>query len=135
MAIPYIKAIVRAMNLPLLEVDGYEADDIMGGIAKQAESKGYKVYLVTPDKRIMCQLVSENILIHRPPYMGRPYEVMGVKEVCEKWEIDKPEKVIDILGLWGDAVDNIPGIPGVGEKTAKTLVQQYGSIRAARKYK
>ncbi len=129
MAIPYIKAIVRAMNLPLLEVDGYEADDIMGGIAKQAESKGYKVYLVTPDKD-MCQLVSENILIHRPPYMGRPYEVMGVKEVCEKWEIDKPEKVIDILGLWGDAVDNIPGIPGVGEKTAKTLVQQYGSIEA-----
>lgn len=127
MAVPYIKAIVKAMNLPLLEVDGYEADDIMGAIAQQAESQGYKVYLVTPDKD-MCQLVSDNIFIHRPPYMGRPYEVLGVQEVCDKWEIDQPIKVIDILGLWGDAVDNIPGIPGVGEKTAKLLVQQYGSI-------
>lgn len=129
MSVPYIKAIVKAMNLPLLEVEGFEADDIMGGIAKQAELQGYKVFLVTPDKD-MCQLVSDNIFIHRPPYMGRPYEVLGVKEVCDKWEIDQPTKVIDILGLWGDAVDNIPGIPGVGEKTAKTLVQQFGSIES-----
>jgi DNA polymerase-1 len=126
-AIPYIKKIVKALNIPLIEVDGYEADDVMGAIARQAEALDYTVYLVTPDKD-MCQLVSEKVLIHKPPFMGKPYEILGVKEVCEKWEIDDPLKVIDILGLWGDAVDNIPGIPGVGEKTSKALIQQFGSV-------
>ncbi|MCO5232285.1 MAG: DNA polymerase I [Chitinophagales bacterium] len=126
-SIPYIKKIVEAFNVPILEVNGYEADDLIGTIARQAETQGIHVYMVTPDKD-MTQLVTENISVYKPPYMGNPYEILGPKEVCEKWEVEHPLQVIDILGLWGDAVDNIPGVKGVGEKTAKKLIQEYGSM-------
>ncbi|MCQ6961387.1 DNA polymerase I [Mucilaginibacter aquariorum] len=126
-ALPYIFKVVLGFNIPLITSDGYEADDIIGTLAKKAEQKGYQVYCMTPDKDF-AQLVSENIRIYKPARMGNGMEILGVKEVLEKWEIERPEQVIDILGLWGDAVDGIPGIPGVGEKTAKTLIKQYGSV-------
>ena len=126
-SIPIIKDIVDAFNIPRLELGGFEADDIIGTIAKQKEKEGYKVYMVTPDKDF-AQLVSENIFMYKPGRKGKPAEILGVPEILEKWEIDRPEQVIDILGMWGDAVDNIPGIPGIGEKTAKKLVKQYGSM-------
>ncbi|RYU89539.1 DNA polymerase I [Mucilaginibacter terrigena] len=126
-ALPYIFKVVLGFNIPLITSDGYEADDIIGTLAKKAEQKGYQVYCMTPDKDF-AQLVSENIRIYKPARMGNDMEILGVKEVLEKWEIERPEQVIDILGLWGDAVDGIPGIPGVGEKTAKTLIKQYGSV-------
>ncbi len=125
--IPYIKEIIKAFNIPMLELAGYEADDIIGTIAKVKEKEGHQVYMVTPDKDF-AQLVSENIFIYKPGRQGNGVEILGVKEVKEKWEVDDPKQVIDILGMWGDSVDNIPGIPGVGEKTAKKLIQEYGSM-------
>ena len=124
-----IKRIVEAFNVPILEVNGYEADDVIGTIAKIAETKGYTTYMMTPDKDY-GQLVSENTFIYKPGRMGNPPEILGVKEVCEKFEVENPMQVIDILGLWGDSADNIPGIPGIGEKTAKALIQKYGSMEA-----
>ncbi|OCX50484.1 DNA polymerase I [Mucilaginibacter sp. PPCGB 2223] len=126
-AIPYIYKVILGFNIPLITSDGFEADDIIGTLAKKAEKEGYQVYCMTPDKDF-AQLVSENIFIYKPARMGNDMEILGVKEVLEKWEIERPEQVIDILGLWGDAVDGIPGIPGVGEKTAKQLIKQYGSV-------
>ena len=126
-AIPYIFRIVLGFNIPLITSDGFEADDIIGTLAKKAEKVGYEVFCMTPDKDF-AQLVSENIKLYKPGRQGNEVEIMGVKEVLEKWEISDPLQVIDILGLWGDAVDNIPGIPGVGEKTAKLLIKQYGSM-------
>ncbi len=126
-AIPYIFELTEGFNIPVITSDGYEADDIIGTLAKKAEKEGFRVYCMTPDKDF-AQLVSENIFLYKPARMGNDVEIMGVKEVLEKWEIDKIEQVIDILGLWGDAVDNIPGIPGIGEKTAKQLIKQYGSM-------
>jgi len=126
-AIPYIHKLILGFNIPLIMSDGYEADDIIGTLAKKAEQQGYKVYCMTPDKDF-AQLVSDNIFIYKPARMGNDMEILGVKEVLAKWEIERVEQVIDILGLWGDAVDNIPGIPGVGEKTAKALIKQYGSV-------
>ena len=126
-AIPYIFKIVLGFNIPLITSDGYEADDIIGTLAKKAEAKGYQVYCMTPDKDF-AQLVSDNIRLNKPGRQGNEVEIMGVKEVLEKWEVNDPLQVIDILGLWGDSVDNIPGIPGVGEKTAKQLIKQYGSV-------
>ncbi|MDB5032029.1 DNA polymerase I [Mucilaginibacter sp.] len=126
-ALPYIFKLVLGFNIPVITSDGYEADDIIGTLAKKAEQKGYQVYCMTPDKDF-AQLVSDNIFIYKPARMGNGMEILGVKEVLEKWEIERPEQVIDILGLWGDAVDGIPGIPGVGEKTAKLLIKQYGSV-------
>jgi len=126
-ALPYIFKVVLGFNIPLITSDGYEADDIIGTLAKKAEQKGYQVYCMTPDKDF-AQLVSDNIFIYKPARMGNDMEILGVKEVLAKWEIEKVEQVIDILGLWGDAVDNIPGIPGIGEKTAKALIKQYGSM-------
>src|SRR6201994_1780899 len=126
-AIPYIYKLILGFNIPVITADGYEADDIIGTLAKKAEQKGYQVYCMTPDKDF-AQLVSPNIHIYKPGRMGNEMEILGVKEVLEKWEIERPEQVIDILGLWGDAVDGIPGIPGVGEKTAKLLIKQYGSV-------
>lgn len=126
-AIPYIFKLILGFNIPLITSDGYEADDIIGTLAKKAEKQGYQVYCMTPDKDF-AQLVSENIKIYKPARMGNEMEILGVKEVCAKWEIEHVEQVIDILGLWGDAVDGIPGIPGVGEKTAKALIKQYGSM-------
>ncbi len=126
-AIPDIKKIIEGFNLPCIECDGYEADDIIGGLAQQAEKEGYKVFMVTPDKDF-GQLVTENIKIYKPGYQGGKVEIMGEKEVCEKWGIKNVKQVIDILGLMGDASDNIPGIAGVGEKTAAKLLAQYGTL-------
>jgi DNA polymerase-1 len=126
-AIPYIIRLIEGFNIPVIFSDGYEADDLIGTLAKKAELEGFTVYCMTPDKDF-GQLVSENIFIYKPARMGNGMEIQGIKEILEKWEIDRVEQVIDILGLWGDAVDNIPGIPGIGEKTAKILIKQYGSI-------
>src|ERR1700748_3204322 len=125
--IPYILKVILGFNIPLITSDCYEADYIIGTLAKKAEKEGYQVYCMTPDKDF-AQLVSENIFIYKPARMGNEMEILGVKEVLAKWEIEHVEQVVDILGLWGDAVDGIPGIPGVGEKTAKTLIKQYGSV-------
>jgi len=125
--IPPIMRIIKAFHIPCLMLEGYEADDVIGTLAKRAEEEGFITYMMTPDKDF-GQLVSENIFIYKPGRGGDPATVMGVKEVCEKFEVENPLQVIDILGLWGDAVDNIPGIPGIGEKTAKKLIQDYGSM-------
>lgn len=122
-----IKEIIRAFNVPILQVNGYEADDVIGTLAKIAETKGFYTYMMTPDKDF-GQLVSDRIFMYKPGRGGNPAEVWGVDEVCAKFEVDHPLKVIDILGLWGDAADNIPGIPGIGEKTSKQLIQKYGSV-------
>lgn len=127
LALPYVKKLIEGFNIPVITSDGYEADDVIGTLAKQAEKEGYTVYCMTPDKDF-AQLVSENIFIYKPARMGNDMEILGVKEVLEKWEIEHVHQVIDILGLWGDAVDNIPGIPGIGEKTAKALIKQFGSV-------
>jgi len=122
-----IKKIVEAFNVPILEVAGYEADDVIGTMAKIADENGFVTYMMTPDKDY-GQLVTDTSFIYKPGRGGNPPEIMGVKEVCEKFEVQNPQQVIDILGLWGDASDNIPGIPGIGEKTAKLLIAKYGSI-------
>lgn len=126
-AIPYVFRLIEGFNIPVITSDGYEADDVIGTLAKQAEQEGYTVYCMTPDKDF-AQLVSENIFVYKPARMGNDVEIMGVPEVLAKWEIERVDQVIDILGLWGDSVDNIPGIPGIGEKTAKDLVKRYGSV-------
>src|SRR5580658_5733071 len=126
-AIPDIKAIIRGFNIPVVELDGFEADDVIGTLSKQGAASGYEVYMVTPDKDY-GQLVDENIKIYKPPYQGGTIEILGPKEVCEKWGIKEVSQVIDILGLMGDAVDNIPGIPGIGEKTAAKLLKEYGTL-------
>ncbi len=126
-AIPYIHQILEAMHIPIIEVPGIEADDLIGTLAKQAEKEGYQVFMVTPDKDY-AQLVSENIFMYRPARMGNGIEIWGVNEVKEKFEIEHPDQVIDFLGMMGDAVDNIPGLPGVGEKTAKKLLAEFGSM-------
>ena len=126
-AVPDIKRIIEGLNIPVIAIDGYEADDVIGALAKMAEKEGYEVYMVTPDKDY-GQLVSENIKIYKPPYQGGKFEILGPKEVCAKWDIENVEQVIDILGMMGDAVDNIPGIKGVGEKTAAKLLKEYGTL-------
>ncbi|WP_313189839.1 DNA polymerase I [Sphingobacterium sp.] len=126
-SIPYIYRLIEGFNIPIITMDGFEADDIIGTLAKKGEKKDYKVYCMTPDKDF-GQLVSDNIFIYKPARMGNGAETLGVPEILEKWEINNVHEVIDILGLWGDAVDNIPGIPGIGEKTAKKLIQEFGSI-------
>lgn len=126
-AVPYIQDLLRAMHIPIIEEAGYEADDLIGTLAKQAEKQGYKVFMVTPDKDF-GQLVSENIFMYRPARMGNDIEIWGVDEVKAKFEVEHPLQVIDFLGMMGDAVDNIPGLPGVGEKTAKKLLAEFGSM-------
>ena len=126
-AIPDIKKIVRGFNIPIMELDGYEADDVIGTLSKQAAAAGYEVFMVTPDKDY-GQLVSEQVKIYKPGYQGGEIEIIGPAEVIEKWNIKSISQVIDILGLMGDAVDNIPGIPGIGEKTAAKLLAEYGSL-------
>ena len=126
-AVPDIKRIIEGFNIPVVELDGFEADDIIGTLAKLAEKEGYDVYMVTPDKDY-GQLVSEHIKIYKPPYQGGSYEILGPEEICKKWDIENISQVIDMLGMMGDAVDNIPGIPGVGEKTAVKLLKEYGNL-------
>lgn len=126
-AIPYVKRLVRAMNIPLLELDGYEADDIIGTIAKKAVKDDFEVYMYTPDKDY-GQLVEENIFLYKPAMMGNGVEIMGVQEVLNRWGVQHIDQVVDMLGLMGDKVDNIPGIPGVGEKTAAKLLAEFGSV-------
>lgn len=127
MAIPDIKRIIAGLNIPIIESDGYEADDVIGTLSKQAEKAGYEVYMVTPDKDY-GQLVSDKIKIYKPGYQGGDVEIMGPKEVCDKWCIQNVDQVIDMLGMMGDAVDNIPGISGVGQKTACKLITEFGSL-------
>ncbi|HOI86421.1 MAG TPA: DNA polymerase I [Lentimicrobium sp.] len=126
-AIPYIIELLKGFNIPILALDGYEADDIIGTIARKAEAEGFTVYMMTPDKDF-GQLVTENVLQYKPGKPGEPAVIMGVKEVCEKFGVKRPSQVIDMLGLWGDASDNIPGIPGVGEKTARKLLEEYDTV-------
>ena len=126
-SIPYIIEIIKGFNIPIYAAEGYEADDVIGTLAKKAEKAGFLTYMMTPDKDF-GQLVSDNIFIYKPAKFNDPATVMGPKEVCEKYGINTPTQLIDILGLWGDASDNIPGIPGVGEKTASKFVQEYGSL-------
>ena len=125
-AVPVIKRLLEAMNIPVLEVPGFEADDVIGTLSQQGEQAGYEVYMATPDKDY-GQLVSDRVLMYRPRHTGG-FELMGPKEVCEKYGLQNKEQVIDLLGLMGDASDNIPGCKGVGEKTAVALLQQFGSI-------
>ena len=126
-AVPYIQKLLKALHIPIIELEGYEADDIIGTLAKQAEKESFEVFMVTPDKDF-AQLVSEDIFMYRPARMGNGIEIWGIPEVQEKFEITHPEQVIDYLGMMGDAVDNIPGLPGVGDKTAKKFLAQYGSM-------
>ena len=126
-AVPYIQKLLNAMHIPIIEVKGYEADDLIGTIAKQAEKQNFKVFMVTPDKDF-AQLVSKNIFMYKPARMGNGIEIWGVPEVLEKFEIERPDQVIDFLGMMGDAADNIPGFPGVGEVTAKKLLKEFGTI-------
>ena len=126
LAIPYIETILKTMHIPMIVKNGYEADDIIGTLAKKAEKEGYKTFMVTPDKDF-AQLVSENIFMYRPKF-GGGYETWGIPEIQEKFGVERPEQVIDFLGMMGDASDNIPGLPGVGEKTAKKFLAQYGSM-------
>lgn len=126
-AIPDIKRIIEGFNIPCIGVEGYEADDVIGTLAWQAHDAGFDVYMVTPDKDY-GQLVRDGVKIYKPGYQGGSFEILGPAEVCAKWDIEKVEQVIDILGLMGDAVDNIPGIAGVGEKTAAKLLKEYGSL-------
>ena len=126
-AIPIIQDILKAMHIPVVELAGMEADDIIGTLAQQAEKENYQVFMVTPDKDF-AQLVTENIFMYRPARMGNGIEIWGIPEVQKKFEVERPEQVIDFLGMMGDAVDNIPGLPGVGEKTAKKFLKQFGSM-------
>ncbi len=123
-----IKRIIRSFNLPVMELDGYEADDVIGTLAWQAADAGYEVFMVTPDKDYGQLLIHPGVFIYKPGYQGGDVEIMDAKKVCEKWDIERVEQVVDILGLMGDAVDNIPGIKGVGEKTAAKLLKEYGSV-------
>ena len=125
-AVPYIHEILKAMHIPVIEKAGFEADDIIGTLSRQAEKEGYKVFMVTPDKDF-AQLVTDNIFMYRPVF-GGGYETWGIPEVQKKFEVQNPEQVIDFLGMMGDASDNIPGLPGVGEKTAKKFINQFGSM-------
>src|SRR6201996_7515193 len=126
-ALPDIKAIIKGFNIPCVELDGFEADDVIGTLSKQAAAAGYEVFMVTPDKDY-GQLVTEKVKIYKPGYQGGSVEILGPAEVCAKWNIKEVSQVIDILGLMGDAVDNIPGIKGVGEKTAAKLLAEYGTL-------
>lgn len=127
-SIPIIKdMLANGFNIPVLEYEGYEADDVIGTLAKKAEKEGYQTYMVTPDKDY-GQLVSDNIFMYKPAYKGNGFDVLGPKEICKKWDIEDPLTVIDILAMMGDSADNIPGIPGVGEKTAIKLLKEYGTL-------
>ncbi len=126
-SLPYIKKIIEGFNIPIIEIDGYEADDVIGTLAKQAEIKGYSVFMMTPDKDY-SQLVSDKIFVYKPRKSGEEAEILGVKEINEMFQVNNPEQVIDIFALWGDSSDNIPGAPGIGEKTAKKLISEFKNL-------
>lgn len=127
-SLPDIQRIIRGFNIPVVEIDGYEADDIIGTLAWQAADKGYKVYMVTPDKDYGQLLIHPHVYIYKPPAYGNAEEILDAEKICAKWDISRVEQVVDMLGLMGDAVDNIPGIPGVGEKTAAKLLKEYDTL-------
>lgn len=126
-AVPYVKQLLRALQIPILEVDGFEADDVVGTLAKKAAREGFEVFMMTPDKDY-GQLVEEHIYLYKPAISGKGVEIMGPQEICARWGIKEISQVVDMLGLQGDASDNIPGIPGVGEKTAQKLIEEFGSV-------
>ncbi len=127
LSIPIIKEIIHAYNIPILEVEGFEADDVIGTMARRAEKEGFTTYMMTPDKDF-GQLVSPSVLQYKPSYRGQDFELRGEEEVCARYGIERTGQVIDILALMGDKIDNIPGCPGVGEKTAQKLVADFGSV-------
>src|SRR5437867_3421274 len=126
-ALPHVERLLAAFRIPVLTCDGYEADDIIGTLVRRAEKEGFKSYMVTPDKDF-AQLVDENTFLYKPSRMGDGVEVMGVPEIQKRWGVERPEQVIDVLALMGDSIDNIPGVPGIGEKTAIKLISQCGSL-------
>ncbi|GHS91735.1 DNA polymerase I [Bacteroidia bacterium] len=128
-SVPVIKEIIKAYNIPLLEVSGFEADDVIGTLAKKASKEGFEVYMMTPDKDY-AQLVEDHVFIYKPKYGSSEFEILGIKEVLKKYELRSPEQMIDLLGLMGDKSDNIPGCPGVGEKTAQKLIEDFGTIES-----
>jgi len=130
-AVPAIKKIIEAYNIPVVQSTGFEADDVIGTLAKQAEKEGFKVFMMTPDKDY-GQLVSDNIFMFKPRKSGNDSEILGQKEICQKFGISNPLQFIDILALWGDSSDNIPGVPGIGEKTAITMISEFGTTRGGR---
>ena len=127
-SLPHIKAIIEGFNIPVVECDGFEADDVIGTLAWQAADKGYEVYMVTPDKDYGQLLIHPHVFIWKPPAFGNKEEILTAQKICEKWDIQRVEQVVDMLGLMGDASDNIPGIPGVGEKTAAKLLKLYDTL-------
>lgn len=127
LCLPWIKKIIRAYNIPVVEVENFEADDVIGTLAYKAEKEGFTVFMMTPDKDY-SQLVSENIFMFKPKRLGNDIEILGPKEINEKFQTSDPKQVIDVLALWGDSSDNVPGVPGIGEKTAKKLISEYGSL-------
>ena len=127
LSIPIIKKIIRAFNIPVIEKEGFEADDIIGTLAKKAEQQGFQVYMITPDKDY-AQLVTDKIYLYKPAKMGKGIDILGKKEVLAKWKIKRTEQIVDLLGLQGDSVDNIPGVRGIGPKTAVILLEKYDSI-------
>jgi DNA polymerase-1 len=127
-SIPDIKRIIRGFNIPVVELDGFEADDVIGTLAWAGADAGYEVYMVTPDKDYGQLLIHPSVFIYKPPFMGNPHEILTAEKICAKWDIERVEQVVDMLGMMGDAVDNIPGIPGVGEKTAAKLLKEFGTL-------
>lgn len=126
-AVPYIKRILEAYNIPVIEVEGYEADDVIGTLSRRAEAEGFETYMMTPDKDY-GQLVTDHVRMYRPALKGQGFEIRGPREVCERYGIERPSQVIDLLALEGDVSDNIPGCPGVGEKTAQKLIAEWGDV-------
>ena len=126
-ALPHVRRMIEAFNIPVITCDGYEADDIIGTLVRRAEQEDFESYMVTPDKDF-GQLVSARTFIYKPSRMGEGIEVLGLPEVLLKWAVERPSQVIDVLGLWGDVSDYIPGVPGIGEKTASKLIAQYDSV-------
>ena len=126
-AIPHVKALCRAFHIPVLEIDGFEADDIIGTLVKRAEPDGFESYMVTPDKDF-AQLLSASTFMWKPGRKGNDHEVIGLKQLPEIWGVAEPAQIIDLLGLMGDASDNIPGVPGIGPKTAQKLIAEFGTV-------
>src|SRR6185503_18519580 len=129
LALPHVRRMLDAFKIPVLICDGYEADDIIGTLARRAEKQGFQSFMVTPDKDF-GQLVDENTFLYKPSRMGDGVEVMGLPEIQKRWGIQRPEQVIEIMALWGDTTDNVPGVPGIGEKTAIKLISEYGTVES-----